>query len=152
KLRELPNSAGIRRLAVSNDGKKLIAATIGGELMLWDMEPTRRVWTTARRGNGQILSVRFTDSDKRIFAVHSDGASLFLDAATGRSVVTLSQFSDGNWVASTPEGRFDTPDLDTKLPAHWIASDAPLKPLSLEMFQRDYYEPRLLSRVLAGEI
>jgi WD40 repeat protein len=151
KVRELPNSNGVRKLAVSSDGKKLVAATLDGELALWDIGSGRALWKLPRHGNGQVVSLRFTEKDARIYAVQSDGTSQFLDAASGKTILTLTQFSDGKWVVSTPEGRFDTPDLDTKLPAHWIASDAPFKPLPIEMFVHDYYEPRLLSRVLNGE-
>src|SRR5690606_9467330 len=42
-------------------------------------------------------------------------------------------------------------DLEDIQGLHWIMSDDPLNPLPLEVFMRDYYEPRLLSRILAGE-
>ena len=34
---------------------------------------------------------------------------------------------------------------------HWVMPDDPLTPLPIEIFMRDYYEPRLLSRILNGE-
>ncbi|MBM3978828.1 MAG: hypothetical protein FJ304_00820 [Planctomycetes bacterium] len=34
---------------------------------------------------------------------------------------------------------------------HWVAADEPFRPLPPEIFLRDYYEPKLLARVLAGE-
>jgi hypothetical protein len=34
---------------------------------------------------------------------------------------------------------------------HWVFPDDPIRALSGEIFMRDYYEPRLLARLLAGE-
>ena len=48
-------------------------------------------------------------------------------------------------------GRFETDDLERVQGIHWIMSDDPLRPLSIEIFMRDYYEPKLLPRLLAGE-
>jgi hypothetical protein len=50
-----------------------------------------------------------------------------------------------------PDGRFDTNNLDNNRGLHWLMPDDPLAPLPLEIFMRDYYEPRLLPRILAGE-
>jgi hypothetical protein len=59
--------------------------------------------------------------------------------------------ADGSWVVVDPEGRFDASDLDEIRGVHWLAPDDPLKPLPLEIFMRDYYEPRLLARIISGE-
>ena len=55
------------------------------------------------------------------------------------------------WVAAAPDGRFDASNLDADLPLHWIVADRPVSPLPLEIFMKDYFEPRLLPRLLAGE-
>jgi hypothetical protein len=48
-------------------------------------------------------------------------------------------------------GRFDTSDLEAMPSLHWVMDDDPFTPLPLEVFMRDYYEPRLLSRIMNGE-
>jgi hypothetical protein len=50
-----------------------------------------------------------------------------------------------------PDGRFDTSELDGASALHWIVDDDPMRPLPLEIFMRQYYTPRLLPRLLAGE-
>jgi hypothetical protein len=151
RKRDLPDTAGVRRLAVSSDGKRVLTAGFTGEVALRDLDSGRILWKLPRHGNGQVLSVRLFDHDRRALVVQSDGSSRFLDTEGGQWIADLAQLNNGNWLTVTPDGRFDTPDLDSSMPLHWIASDAPLKPLPVEMFQRDYYEPRLLTRVLAGE-
>jgi hypothetical protein len=49
------------------------------------------------------------------------------------------------------EGRFDTNNPEGIRGLHWVSPDDPLRTLPLEIFMRDYYEPRLLARLLAGE-
>ncbi|MEW6737568.1 MAG: hypothetical protein AB1489_40170, partial [Acidobacteriota bacterium] len=60
-------------------------------------------------------------------------------------------FTSGDWAVVDPDGRFDTNNFETIFGLHWVVSDEPLKSLPLEIFMRDYYEPRLLQRILNGE-
>lgn len=55
------------------------------------------------------------------------------------------------WVAIDPHGRFDTNmDLDDIKGVHWSPSGRPLEALPLDLLIRDFFEPRLLPRLLAG--
>ncbi len=58
---------------------------------------------------------------------------------------------DGSWSLTTPIGQFDTNKIEAIQNLHWIAKDEPNHTLPLEIYMRDYYEPRLLSRLLKGE-
>ena len=51
----------------------------------------------------------------------------------------------------TREGRFDTSDLDGGAPLAWVVSSEPMRALPLEIFMRDYYTPRLLTRIVSVE-
>ena len=44
-----------------------------------------------------------------------------------------------------------TPTTWTERQLHWVLPDAPFTPLPLELFMRQYYEPRLLPRLLAHD-
>lgn len=50
-----------------------------------------------------------------------------------------------------PDGRFDTNNLDEIKRLHWSMPEAPLTAVPIEIFMRQYYEPRLLARTMAGE-
>lgn len=80
-----------------------------------------------------------------------DGRSKLFDPRTGKEYGSLFSFIDGTWAIVNPEGRFDTNNLEDIKGLHWIMPDDHLKPLPLEIFMRDYYEPKLLPRILAGE-
>jgi len=79
-----------------------------------------------------------------------DGTARLWNAESGTELVRLVSFRDGVWVAAGPDGRFDTNDLEKIQGLHWVMRDDPLRPLPIEIFLRDYYEPRLLSRVMAA--
>jgi hypothetical protein len=69
---------------------------------------------------------------------------------TGNEIARLLTFRNGPWAVIDPEGRFDTSDLEQNL-LYWLTPDNPLRPLPLAVFMRQFYEPNLLSRTLAGE-
>jgi uncharacterized caspase-like protein len=80
-----------------------------------------------------------------------DGFERVYEVSTGKELCRFITRADGAWVAVDPEGRFDASDLEDIQGVHWLAPEDPLKPLPLETFMRDYYEPRLLARIFAGE-
>lgn len=77
--------------------------------------------------------VEILGADRRLIAT-----MVFLDKA-------------GAWVAVDPAGRFDTNmDLSNVHGVHWVLDGKPLSPLPLEILMRDYFEPRLIPRLLSG--
>jgi WD40 repeat protein len=115
------------------------------------------VWSTATGTEMRKLavagdSVREFSPDGRFLLGHGfDGFEHLYEVATGRELCRFITRADGSWVVVDPEGRFDASDLDEIQGVHWLAPEDPLKPLPLEIFMRDYYEPRLLARILSGE-
>jgi uncharacterized caspase-like protein len=71
--------------------------------------------------------------------------------STGDEIARVVGVVDGAWIVVSPDGHFDSNALDQIRDLHWIASDDPLRALPPEIFMRDYFEPRLLPRVLSGE-
>jgi WD40 repeat protein len=90
------------------------------------------------------------EAGNRVVVAGSTGLDLF-DKPTATKVARLTTFSQGPWFASAADGRFDTDDLDSLAGVSWIVPDDPSRPMPVEIFMRDYFEPRLLPRLLAGE-
>ncbi|HEX8355046.1 MAG TPA: hypothetical protein VF611_19235, partial [Pyrinomonadaceae bacterium] len=115
------------------------------------------VWSVATGTELRKLEVAqdsveaFSPDGRFLLAYGYDGFERVYEAATGKELCRFITRADGSWVVVDPEGRFDASDLDEIQGVHWLAPDDPLKPLPLEIFMRDYYEPRLLARILAGE-
>ena len=85
------------------------------------------------------------------FVVQNRGDSILLRRRDGVELCTIVVLDKQNeWVVVTPDGRFDTNmDLARVEGVHWYARDRWAEPLPLEIFMRDYFEPRLLPRLLA---
>ncbi|HKG13394.1 MAG TPA: hypothetical protein VKB12_08640, partial [Pyrinomonadaceae bacterium] len=94
---------------------------------------------------------QFSPDGRLLLAFSLDGFERVYEVATGKELCRFITRADGSWVAVDPEGRFDASDLEEIQGVHWLAPEDPLKPLPLEIFMRDYYEPRLLARIFAGE-
>ncbi len=101
--------------------------------------------------SGPVNIVAFFPDGKTVVSGGDDATIKLWRVADGALLATLVSFSDGRWAVIDPEGRFDVADLDDMPYLHWIMPDDPMTPLPIEIFMRDYYEPRLLPRILNGE-
>lgn len=139
---------GVRSIAFSPDGKLLASAGDDGTIKVWDVS-TRAERYSRRAHSRWIRSVTFSPDGKMLFSSSADTKTTVWDAATGREIASLIALDESDWIAITPEGRFDTSkSLDGMEGLHWIVNSEILKPLPLEVFMRQYYEPGLLQRVL----
>jgi len=95
--------------------------------------------------------VSFSSDGKQVLSGGGDGTSRLWDLASRNELCQMIGFIDGSWAIVDPNGRFDTNNLESILGLQWVFPDDPFRPLQPEIFMRDYYEPRLLSRALADE-
>jgi WD domain, G-beta repeat/Caspase domain len=98
-----------------------------------------------------VFSAAFSPDSRFVATAGKDGTTRLWESSTGKELCRLISFRDGSWVVVDPEGRFDANNLEEIQGLHWIFPDEPFRPLPLEVFMREYYEPRLLQRILAGE-
>lgn len=80
-----------------------------------------------------------------------DGTVRIWERSTGREVASLVITTNGEWTIFTSNGMFDVSNANDLGHLSWVFPDDPFRALAPEIFMRDYYEPRLLSRLLSGE-
>src|SRR5207249_4657691 len=93
----------------------------------------------------------FSHDGRYVITGSSDSTTRIRRADSGAEVCRLITFINGDWIVVAPDGRFDTNNLDQIKGLNWVMPDDPFRPIPAEVFMRDYYEPRLLNRLLSGE-
>jgi len=97
--------------------------------------------------------IQFVDfiSEKHALVVHGNGVFRIVDLKKQQIIATTKLYPDNSWVTYENSGRYDS-DTPGNIPyAAWVADDAPLTGLPIEVFLNEYFEPRLLPRILQGE-
>jgi WD40 repeat protein len=166
KLRDAATGAEIMSLETENparcaafspDARILMVCGDGYAMRFWDATTGREIKEAGddmRSLIGQsefVGSVAFSPDGRFALTASEDRTAQLRDATTGEELCRMVAFDDGVWAVVDREGRFDTNNLDEIRGMHWILPDDPFKPQPIEIFMREYYEPRLLTRLLAGE-
>jgi WD40 repeat protein len=97
---------------------------------------------------GRIVSYVEAPDRDLVIAATTEGVGIFNRNRGNAPLVTLVALKTGPWMAVSPDGRFDTGDPERLETLSWVMPDDPDHPLPVEVFLRDYFEPKLLSRVL----
>jgi WD40 repeat protein/uncharacterized caspase-like protein len=148
----------VTTVTFSRDGQHVFTGSLKNEILMWRLSDGKLLRKFVG-SNGSINDTEISNDGKHLLSVAEDGALRFWSVSTGELLLTVlfpmpTEWDAGAqrpWVVVAPDGRFDTNRLDEIRGLHWIMMDDPLRPVPLEIFMRDYYEPRLLGRVLGGE-
>ena len=144
------HSGPIKSVAFSSNGEIALTGSLDGTARLWNAR-TGATIGIVKGHSSSVNAVSFLPGDRFAVTGSQDGTVGFWKVPSGLEVLRLASLRDGSVVAVTPDGRFDTNNLEEIKGLHWVMTDDPLRALPLEIFMRDYYEPRLLPRLLAGE-
>ena len=144
------HTESVNSVSYSPDGKTLASASNDETVKLWD-GATGELLYTLRGHTNAVIRIAYSPDGKTLASASDDTSICFWNPNTGQLLLSLFPFDDGMWVVTTPDGRFDTNDLEESKNLHWVVSDDPFKPLPLEMFAREYYEPKLFERTMNGE-
>ncbi|GAM11186.1 putative WD repeat-containing protein alr3466 [Geobacter sp. OR-1] len=142
------HSNAVDRLALSATGDYLLTGnSLEGE-RLWYL-PEKREIASYKVDNQAFTNETFSPSGAFAAVPGDAGLIRIIATSTGAEVASMVSFSDGTWAVVAPDGRFDTNNLEDIKGLHWIMTDEPFTPLPVEAFMREYYEPRLLARLLS---
>jgi WD40 repeat protein len=148
----LGHNSYVTALAFAPDRKTLASGSRDGTIKIWDLS-TGRTLRSQRTLAYQLHSVAFSPDGKLLTVAGVNRIELWsLTEDQGlRQLCTLFSFIDGGWAVVDTDGRFDTDNLDQINGLNWVFPDEPFRALAPEIFMRDYYQPKLLPRLLRGE-
>jgi WD40 repeat protein len=136
-------------VAFSPDGKTIAGGGARHIVGLWDAATGKEI----RRLEGHsdsIMELAFSPDGKTIATGSLDTTVKLWETANGREMATLLADAAGEWLVVTPEGLFDgTPAGWDRVFWRYGGNTSDYTPL--ESYFNDYYEPRLLPRLFAGE-
>jgi hypothetical protein len=137
----------VTSLRFAPDGRSLTVGRSGGALDLFNVSggsPVRRLEGL----NGDTLSQAYLKNGI-IAGLGASGEIKLWSVHTGAPLLSFFLTESGGWLAVAPEGAFDSSEIENASAVSWLMPDDPLRPLAPEIFMRDYFEPRLVSRLLA---
>lgn len=155
----LPDSS-IAEVGLSPDGKFLVTESwLDGSsdqhtMYRWDLSALHREVPVKSSFIGRHRFLSLTADNRNLFSLSGNNISLS-SQQTGKELLQLYSFTNETWAVAITDmdraGRFDTNTLEEIPGLHWVLPTAPLHALPIESFMTEYYEPRLLPRVLQGD-
>ena len=152
KIKQAKSSVGTEiAVALSKDGEYIVISSVEDYgLHLRDLN-NGNLLKEFHGHTDAINSIAFHPNGKLIASASDDKTIKIWRQQDGKELVTLISKSNGEWFVTDPEGRFDASDLENTEELHWVIPTYPNNAIPIESFMKDYYEPRLLSRILSGE-
>jgi WD40 repeat protein len=144
------HEAPVLSLAFSITGLHLATGGTDNIIDIWEM-PSFKHLTSLEGHASSISALEYTHDKKYLISGSEDGTIMIWDTETYHPLATVASLGEDEWIVFAPDGRFDTDNLDRIQVLSWVMPDDPMRPLSPEIFMRNYYEPRLLPRVLSGD-
>ena len=123
----------------------IVAAGFGKSVRLWEISSGRELVDFPTEDD--VRSLAFTTGGRRLVAVDDAGTVHYWDVETQRLLLIRRQFGDGEWIALTPEGFFDSSPNGAK----WLNAVKGMKSFAIDQVYDALYRPDLVAEKLAGD-
>jgi WD40 repeat protein len=139
------NNEPVEYVAFNPDGKKAITGSLFGSVFVWDIQKEKIIHSFKCNRLG-ITAIAFHPDNQHVIIGCRDGLNQLWNISTGQLVLNIMSLSDGDWVAYTPDGRYDGSEGGRKLVAFRVGEDQKLVPA--EQMEKNYYQPGLLRDIM----
>jgi WD40 repeat protein len=147
--RELRTFAGhspwVKSIAFSPDGRYIISGHDEGEIKQWEMATGRELRTFVGH-SATVSSVAFSP-DGRYIISGGDQTTRLWDVSKGTEIASMVSFDDGEWIAMTPEGYYNSSLYGHK----YLNIRQGLRVFGIDQFYDVFYRPDIVTAKLKGE-
>jgi WD40 repeat protein len=133
--------------AFNSDGTLIIAGFKGAASVLID-SATGDIVKYFTPNEGYINSVAFSPDGRRVITGANNGTVNIFDIETGRKIIQFVSFTDGEWVAITPDGYYNASAKGEK----YLSVRAGENVYGIEDYRSTYNRPDIVqARLLGGD-
>lgn len=144
-LRELSATSLAPQRIASNGARAMLGGPFEETIQIVDLASGKGLRPVAFPG---AAAVGYMRSRLVIWAASSTDGIRFWDQRTGAVLMTINLLPGSRYVVAAPDARYDTnagPDADL---FRWNFSDQPGRSLPPQTLMRDFYEPRMIAKLL----
>ncbi len=126
-------------------GERIVSAGVDRSIRVWDTATGNELMTLAGH-SGAVRSVYTLPDEKHILSIADDNTTRIWDITTGKEQARLFSFTDGEWIAITPEGYFNASPGGAKYLNVRVGNQI----YSIDNFYERFFNPVYVVNVLQG--
>lgn len=146
-LKKIKTDQSIWSVDVSPDNKYLLTAG-KGELIIWDfpsLKEIKRIKHPAFAKTMRFVYAKFRPNSNQIISTSGDTVRIY-DIDSGKELVSFVTFDDGEWIALTPKGYYNSSEKGDE----YYHVEVQGKKYSLTQLREAFYRPDLVTLAISG--
>ncbi|CAN5393490.1 hypothetical protein BH11BAC3_BH11BAC3_02880 [soil metagenome] len=147
--KNMPDGSNASTVNFSADDRYLYIATFKGNVYYYNLTNQQFEGQPIKPTSGYVRGINYVNEGKYLFCSATDNTITVWDTQQKKLLATMySNAATGEWAVVTPDGRFDaSPGFQQN-----IYYQKGLEIIPLKYVYEKYYTPKLLPRILAGEL
>ncbi len=148
-------TSAVAAFAFAAENSQIAIGTTSGDITIFDLSKKTKNLVLGNLQN-KITSLTFNKDNSELVSACENGLITLWDVAHTKQLCGMIALPEADskadsWAVITPDGRFDTNNLEQISSLAWVLPEDPLHALPPEIFLRQYFEPNLLPRAIKQE-